>query len=808
MPRRSYIVAVALVLTAFAAAIALFVQARSDANAASAAASIERAAETEARALNRVATAEAITGRNEIDAAAMEGSIELLQTLLPNGDRCVTTRTQTETPAQGETPPSRTDTTTTTCEPAIPSDQEVARALARLTGTPVPTASPLYDLANPTYAQSGEDWTVHNQILPISRLLPDVGGEPWQLVLPNGNGIIGGHWGLGDDAPAGDGVHVLTYDDAMTWQEIGISGDVTVGDITHINAGQGIAIDDATTHSPTVKIADEDYDKLQNSLERVLAGTGIDIDNATTNQPTVRLADGTEPFTDADRTKLDSIADGAHALPAYQQSDEEFLSSRAGVLDWEPINEVPIAGTIGHTLTVYGENDEDYRWEATHDATARAANTATQAEVNNNADSIESLNTGQTNLRNSVANIISLPTLPATGERNGKVPQFVDDVLDWHVVTGGGGTDATARASAATNAATIAVNSTDIADNASDIAEQDTSLGELGDKIADLEREFVFEPDYWLATADARTYVVHLNSGEVPDTASEISLTIGGARKTQTVTDGDTDYSFSFTAIDATNIRNNLRGATTITTNLEYRDSIGTLLAIQRDLLRVLEGAPTEVDQTARDAASAAATAAAAAQTTANTNTTNISSIGQRIAAVVRVQSRGANTAASYNAVLDAQEANNTPIILNVTAPITGTRDGVAFRRDANSIFWVRPESDDLTHLFTLPAAGWRPMTPTSPGQYPIRTTDEEFMVEIRPSGGDRRYSNVFAIKAQLSTTPKPISVFVENPDGSADREAGATFTLNAAETVLTVTVISDTGARNGSYAITGVYAK
>ena len=50
-------------------------------------------------------------------------------------------------------------------------------------------------------------------------------------------------------------------------------------------------------------------------------------------------------------------------LPPYQQSEEEFLSSRAGNLDWQEIREVPIAGTIGHVLTKHGDNDDDYRFQ-------------------------------------------------------------------------------------------------------------------------------------------------------------------------------------------------------------------------------------------------------------------------------------------------------------------------------------------------------------------------------------------------------------------------------------------------------------
>ena len=66
---------------------------------------------------------------------------------------------------------------------------------------------------------------------------------------------------------------------------------------------------------------------------------------------------------DGTTTRLD-IPSGGTDLPAFEQSDEEVLHSRAGSLYWDPIREVPIAGTVGHILTVTGENDDDYAWRA------------------------------------------------------------------------------------------------------------------------------------------------------------------------------------------------------------------------------------------------------------------------------------------------------------------------------------------------------------------------------------------------------------------------------------------------------------
>ena len=534
---------------------------------------VAEATNREADALYNVATAEAIGGRNELAAAGIAGDIELLRTFLPQGDNCVTTSTP-KTIDVGGTPTVVTEVTSR-CDPVIPSNRDVAQAVERLTGTAVPTPTLK---TNCTITQDDDCRNpypdVHEQIMPFNRLLPVTQGEPWQLLLPSTQGdIIGGYWGPPVE-PEGER-HVMTYtpsSDTLDWAVIGGTGgggSGTIGDITNIIGGAGITVTGSDTHTPTVRITEGLFDKISGIEEEAEVNVQSDWDETDSSD---------------DAYILNKPAEGT-VLPAYEAN--EFLTSRSGDLLWEPVNQVPVTpGTstgIGHSLTVTGENDGDFAWRETTDATARSRNAATQTEVNNNATSIEELTTGQTNLRQSVVNIVSLPTLPDAGSRDGKVAQFNDDTLEWSTVTGGsGGTDTTARQGVSDNAAAIAVNSTDI-------AEQDTSLGELGGKIADLERGFVFEPDYWLTSTDARTYVVHLNSGEVPDTATRIRLTIGGAQKTQNITSGDTDYSFSFTALDATNIerivgvaaRDVLRLLSATDCEADSRGGVGHLAAVQ-----------------------------------------------------------------------------------------------------------------------------------------------------------------------------------------------------------------------------------
>jgi len=79
-------------------------------------------------------------------------------------------------------------------------------------------------------------------------------------------------------------------------------------------------------------------------------------------------------------------------LPSYLQADTEYLSGRAGALEWQPINAVPIAGAVGHVLTVTGENDTDYEWRALPPAPA-ADTTALNNRITNNADNIAELQT-------------------------------------------------------------------------------------------------------------------------------------------------------------------------------------------------------------------------------------------------------------------------------------------------------------------------------------------------------------------------------------------------------------------------------
>ena len=112
------------------------------------------------------------------------------------------------------------------------------------------------------------------------------------------------------------------------------------------------------------------------------------------------------------------------------------------------------------------------------------------------------------------------------------------------------------------------------------------------------------------------------------------------------------------------------------------------------------------VDQTARNAAADAEGIATRAEGKADTNTTSIEILNTALQGAVRLGSVEVGSPLEYQAALNAQQSNNTPIILHVTAAISGSRATVAYDHAKGAIFWVRPMSDVLIHLFTLPEGG------------------------------------------------------------------------------------------------------
>ena len=90
-------------------------------------------------------------------------------------------------------------------------------------------------------------------------------------------------------------------------------------------------------------------------------------------------------------------------LPSYLQSDEQVLHSRAGSLYWDPINEVPIAGTVGHVLTKTGENDDEYAFRAPTGGSGGGDTSGLDSRITDNANNIAELERERTTDRRSIA---------------------------------------------------------------------------------------------------------------------------------------------------------------------------------------------------------------------------------------------------------------------------------------------------------------------------------------------------------------------------------------------------------------------
>ena len=192
------------------------------------------------------------------------------------------------------------------------------------------------------------------------------------------------------------------------------------------------------------------------------------------------------------------IRDRGTVLPAYLQSETELLHSRAGTLFWEAINEVPDtpgdAAGVGHVLTVTGENDQDFafrsldaidlfsRLDEVVNANRLGLATA-ETDIGHVADLQSVTVSTATSYENTLTSQLGSPRplilvidTAISGTRSGTAYTWpAGQVLYFEPAsasaealfvlsqTGGSATDATARASAATNAAAIAENDTEIA---------------------------------------------------------------------------------------------------------------------------------------------------------------------------------------------------------------------------------------------------------------------------------------------------------------------------------------------------------
>ena len=83
--------------------------------------------------------------------------------------------------------------------------------------------------------------------------------------------------------------------------------------------------------------------------------------------------------------------------------------------------------------------------------------------------------------------------------------------------------------------------------------------------------------------------------------------------------------------------------------------------------------------------------------------TESFQQVAQTIRAALRLESHEIGTAQEYEARLRAQTAGTVPIIIHITAAISGRYGGVDYAHAAGSLFWIPPEDDTLIHIVTIP---------------------------------------------------------------------------------------------------------
>ncbi|MCY4665751.1 MAG: hypothetical protein OXC00_13915, partial [Acidimicrobiaceae bacterium] len=83
--------------------------------------------------------------------------------------------------------------------------------------------------------------------------------------------------------------------------------------------------------------------------------------------------------------------------------------------------------------------------------------------------------------------------------------------------------------------------------------------------------------------------------------------------------------------------------------------------------------------------------------------TASFQQVAQTIRAALRLESHEIGTAQEYEARLRAQTAGTVPIIIHITAAISGRYGGGDYAHAAGSLFWIPPEDDTLIHIVTIP---------------------------------------------------------------------------------------------------------
>ena len=339
-------------------------------------------------------------------------------------------------------------------------------------------------------------------------------------------------------------------------------------------------------------------------------------------------------------------------LPAYQQAETQGLFSRAGALFWKLVNEVPdtpgSASGVGAQLTVTGENDQDYAWRhpsqtlplanagglafngagALHTSpslvTVAAEADANKLAIGNVGDAqsvtvatVESYNNTLDSQLASPKPLILVTSAAFSGQRPAEhgsaafdwpegqicwVPPLSQDIEPLFVLSQSGGAgrglrQAQVDARIRTLVDAIALDSSSGRWGKPKLPEDVVYAADLPQPTPDP----IINPDYWVKTLVARTFIVHLpltlvNAAGVV----KIGLTINGTPLTADREADKTEYAFEFSEMQARNITQNLAGASVVTAlvstgNADFSQGFYR----SEHVLRVVDAAPAFADEAA-----------------------------------------------------------------------------------------------------------------------------------------------------------------------------------------------------------------
>ena len=266
-------------------------------------------------------------------------------------------------------------------------------------------------------------------------------------------------------------------------------------------------------------------------------------------------------------------------FPPYAQADTQALQSRAGELFWEAINQVPDtpgeSTSVGHVLTVSGEGDSDYRWRGQQEFLRLAVGGGLNYDSSGN-------------LRTSPSLIGVAAEADAASIQLAELPASVPTTQGLYVLN----TPAIGRRTWVN--APLPTGEDGVARQG--VAANEQLIGQLNADVDALEGEYLIEPDYWLRNASARTILVRLHTGGIPEGAARLRLVIEGQTlPVAIIRPGITEYAFSVTEIQATNVLNNLRSNPTVLANLTFLNGAGTSIEERSTRVRVVRDVPSTV---------------------------------------------------------------------------------------------------------------------------------------------------------------------------------------------------------------------